>query len=1168
PDPSLPCPGPVVMESSSVASASSEAGSTRSQEIEELERFIDSYVLEYQVQGLLSDKNDNDPDGEKTQSNVSQWTEDCSDKIDGSWSSSRGRGSSKPDEWEHSSNGSTGSRPSSGSRPGSGSRSGSRGRNNQFCVPSKNGNRDGSFDILGTDIWAANTMDSHGSATWDLQPEKLDFSQFHRKQFRGTPKHLPHIDREGMMKGKFDDDGINLNDMEKFLPGLPVFPPLPNEAEIAHTKKLFRRRRNDRRVKYKEQVQRIKKRFEETGDVFDKPRSGRPHKTTAREERLLVRKSKASPSSTAAELHQAWSPQVPVSTRTVCRILSRNGLHGRISAQKPALNKRQVKNRVAFAKAHSLLNGWTLEKWQKVDFSDESSVELHHSHRKYCRRPTGARMDPRFTQKTVKFGGGKIMVWGYIQYGGVRNFVGQILQQDGAPSHTSISTSKFLKAKKIIKVLQDWPAQSPDMNIIEHVWGRMKEEAWKTKPKNLDELWEAWYGSLRFYYDQNHRAAAGSADCAAARRRETASVQRQSREPNRFNAPSGFNTAITEKLTSTYFTASRRQQRPPGGGGGGGKSHNLHQQQQQQQPPPQQQQLQQQQTSNQTQQHGPDHQSEGSNAKHGGRGYQQGRGSHHGYSQNRRWHQHHKQQANSAQGSRNTKEGESVKEEQEHGTERARDGPAGEHSKKEGKTEGGKVSLLQSSKERLRRRLKDKEDIPVATVGPQRNRMDKLLEILNSMRSNSSGVEGQLTSFMEEAQNSADSEETLCEIVQTIYRKAVSDRSFAATAAKLCDKMALFMVEGTKFRSLLLNMLQRDFTRRDELQQTDVECWLGFITFLCEVFGTMRSSTGEPFRVLVCPIYTCLREVLVGGGARGGMFVVGSEVFGALMVKLFRNLVVLEFMLLYRLPDGKISLPLMILRALLIAGVSGSEGRRGPLLLDGGLEREQSPVVAPVLLITVSEEAVPDPTCCGSPSEVVSDPGDQWVLSMVDLRLRWFSSSRSMVYHVRRSKQPAVVIQLLRVCLLGDWNEAGCLPRGRKPFRDRRLRLGDSGNRGCCSVLLLMMVVMTEMVVKTEMVEVRVMVVKVTEMVEVRVMVVEVRVMVELQSAGRLLEEQLPEMMTELLAAVRDKMLCPSESQLTRSLLMEVIELHAHHWSPLEALTTQYYNRTIQKLTA
>jgi len=38
---------------------------------------------------------------------------------------------------------------------------------------------------------------SPSGATWDLQPEKLDFSQFHRK-LRNTSKHpLPHIDREG-----------------------------------------------------------------------------------------------------------------------------------------------------------------------------------------------------------------------------------------------------------------------------------------------------------------------------------------------------------------------------------------------------------------------------------------------------------------------------------------------------------------------------------------------------------------------------------------------------------------------------------------------------------------------------------------------------------------------------------------------------------------------------------------------------------------------------------------------------------------------------------------------------------------------------------------------------------------------------------------------------------
>lgn len=96
----------------------------------------------------------------------------------------------------------------------------------------------------------------------------------------------------------------------------------------------------------------------------------------------------------------------------------------------------------------------------------------------------------------------------------------------------------------------------------------------------------------------------------------------------------------------------------------------------------------------------------------------------------------------------------------------------------------------------------------VEASGPGSQNMDRLLELLNSMRSNSSGVEQQLASFMEEAQCSARSEETLSQVVSTIYAKAVSDRSFAATAAKLCDRMALFMVEGTKFRSLLLNMLQ------------------------------------------------------------------------------------------------------------------------------------------------------------------------------------------------------------------------------------------------------------------------------------------------------------------------------------------------------------------------
>ncbi|NWI10119.1 CTIF factor, partial [Crypturellus soui] len=361
-----------------------------------------------------------------------------------------------------------------------------------------------------------------------------------------------------------------------------------------------------------------------------------------------------------------------------------------------------------------------------------------------------------------------------------------------------------------------------------------------------------------------------------------------------------------------------------------------------------------------------------------------GRTGHHGYSQNRRWHHNQKHSPNDKETHRNAKETENLKIEDtsictvhiplethrgpETGEKQSQQYIQDSETKRKDSIherigERPKINLLQSSKDRLRRRLKEKvlhlrgllhfffswDEVTVETTNPQKNKMDKLIEILNSMRNNSSDVDSKLTTFMEEAQNSTNSEEMLGEIVKTIYQKAVTDRSFASTAAKLCDKMALFMVEGTKFRSLLLNMLQKDFTMREELQQRDVERWLGFITFLCEVFGTMRSSTGEPFRVLVCPIYTCLRELL------------------------------------------------------------------------------QSQDV----------------------------------------------------------KEDAVL---------------------------------------CCSM--------------------------------------------ELQSTGRLLEEQLPEMMTELLAIARDKMLCPSESMLTRSLLLEVIELHANTWNPLTPTITQYYNKTIQKLTA
>ena len=65
----------------------------------------------------------------------------------------------------------------------------------------------------------------------------------------------------------------------------------------------------------------------------------------------------------ASQLQEEWTPATAVSSRTVHWILALNGLHGHIAAQKPALDKRQLRNRVAYTKTHSLKEGWTAEKW-------------------------------------------------------------------------------------------------------------------------------------------------------------------------------------------------------------------------------------------------------------------------------------------------------------------------------------------------------------------------------------------------------------------------------------------------------------------------------------------------------------------------------------------------------------------------------------------------------------------------------------------------------------------------------------------------------------------------------------------------------------------------------------------------------------------------------------
>ena len=96
-------------------------------------------------------------------------------------------------------------------------------------------------------------------------------------------------------------------------------------------------------------------------------------------------------------------------------------------------------------------------------------------------------------------GGGSLQVWGSITYSGVghnltapkykqilihhtvpvgKALIGNVFQHDDDPKHTARVIKNYLENKKrdgSLTVL-NWPAQSPDMNIIEQVLTYMEKE--------------------------------------------------------------------------------------------------------------------------------------------------------------------------------------------------------------------------------------------------------------------------------------------------------------------------------------------------------------------------------------------------------------------------------------------------------------------------------------------------------------------------------------------------------------------------------------------------------------------------------------------------------------------------------------------------------------------
>ena len=101
-------------------------------------------------------------------------------------------------------------------------------------------------------------------------------------------------------------------------------------------------------------VQRIVARYKQFRTVDALPKTGRPPKTTPREDRSIVRKSMNDRFNTAAQISREMGVLSggTVSRTTVSRRLQQAGLRARVPASKPLISKKNQKVRLVFAQEH------------------------------------------------------------------------------------------------------------------------------------------------------------------------------------------------------------------------------------------------------------------------------------------------------------------------------------------------------------------------------------------------------------------------------------------------------------------------------------------------------------------------------------------------------------------------------------------------------------------------------------------------------------------------------------------------------------------------------------------------------------------------------------------------------------------------------------------------
>lgn len=271
-------------------------------------------------------------------------------------------------------------------------------------------------------------------------------------------------------------------------------------------------------------VQYIINKYKNENTIQRTPRNAVNKKLNEHDKRWILREIRQNPKLSAPKLTQKVQQYLgkSVNPETVRRVLRENNFHGRIARNKPYINERNRQKRLQFAKEY-LNKDYNF--WQHVIFTDESKFNLFSSDGKIpvWRKPN-EEYKIQNCKSTVKHGGGSAMLWGCMSAAGVgslefidvkmnkwdylnilkRNLRSSaeklgILQSfqfygDNDPKHSSRVAQEWLlyNCPKVIHT----PPQSPDLNVIEHLWNILDINIRKHKFSNIrglkDSLQEEW----------------------------------------------------------------------------------------------------------------------------------------------------------------------------------------------------------------------------------------------------------------------------------------------------------------------------------------------------------------------------------------------------------------------------------------------------------------------------------------------------------------------------------------------------------------------------------------------------------------------------------------------------------------------------------------------------